>query len=113
MRWRQSRRLLAVCHRWLIAQARLVPPGSVTMKAFDYSFKRWSGRRHILPAGTTSGCLIAGHQRADRRTLNSCGHQGGLAGRILLVGAICRFKRSDIDSWITAQGNQPNTDEKP
>jgi len=40
-RQRKSRRVLAVFHRWLLAQRQLVPPGSATMKAIDYSLKRW------------------------------------------------------------------------
>ncbi|MEN9419357.1 IS66 family transposase [Hydrogenophaga bisanensis] len=41
IRQRKSRRVLAVFHRWLLAQRQLVPPGSATMKAIDYSLKRW------------------------------------------------------------------------
>jgi transposase len=42
IRQRKSRRVLAVFHRWLLAQRRLVPPGSATIKAIDYSLKRWA-----------------------------------------------------------------------
>ncbi|MFE1572862.1 IS66 family transposase [Comamonas odontotermitis] len=42
IRQRKSRRILAVLHRWLIAQRQLVPQGSATMKAIDYSLKRWT-----------------------------------------------------------------------
>ncbi|MEY2872688.1 MAG: hypothetical protein RLZZ373_59 [Pseudomonadota bacterium] len=41
IRQRKSRRVLAVFHRWLLAQRQLVPPGSATIKAIDYSLKRW------------------------------------------------------------------------
>jgi len=41
IRQRKSRRVLAVFHRWLLVQRQLVPPGSATMKAIDYSLKRW------------------------------------------------------------------------
>ena len=41
IRQRKSRRILAVFHRWLIARRQLVPPGSATIKAIDYSLKRW------------------------------------------------------------------------
>ena len=41
IRQRKSRRVLAVFHRWLLAQRQLVPSGSATMKAIDYSLKRW------------------------------------------------------------------------
>ncbi|WP_291015357.1 IS66 family transposase [Hydrogenophaga sp.] len=41
IRQRKSRRVLAVFHRWLLAQRQLVPTGSATMKAIDYSLKRW------------------------------------------------------------------------
>jgi transposase len=41
LRQRKSRRVLAVLHRWLLAQRQLVPTGSATMKAIDYSLKRW------------------------------------------------------------------------
>ena len=40
-RQRKSRRVLAIFHRWLLAQRQMVPPGSATMKAIDYSLKRW------------------------------------------------------------------------
>ena len=42
IRQRKSRRVLAVFHRWLLAQRPLVPPGSATIKAIDYSLKRWA-----------------------------------------------------------------------
>jgi transposase len=42
IRQRKSRRVLALFHRWLLAQRQLVPPGSATMKAIDYSLKRWT-----------------------------------------------------------------------
>ncbi|MFZ5544925.1 MAG: IS66 family transposase [Piscinibacter sp.] len=42
IRRRKSRRVLAVFHRWLLTQRQLVPPGSATIKAIDYSLKRWT-----------------------------------------------------------------------
>jgi transposase len=84
IRQRKSRRVLAVFHRWLLAQRQLVPPGSATMKAIDYSLKRWasspassttatcrspttgwrttSGR---LPLGGRTGCSPAACARAS------------------------------------------------
>jgi transposase len=37
IRQRKTRRVLSLFHRWLLAQRQLVPPGSTTMKAIDYS----------------------------------------------------------------------------
>ncbi len=42
IRQRKSRRVSAALHRWLLAQRQLVPTGSATMKAIDYSLKRWT-----------------------------------------------------------------------
>ena len=42
IRQRKSRRVLAVFHLWLLAQRQLLPPGSATIKAIDYSLKRWA-----------------------------------------------------------------------
>lgn len=42
IRQRKSRRVLAVFHHWLLTQRQLVPQGSATMKAIDYSLKRWA-----------------------------------------------------------------------
>ncbi len=50
-RQRKSRRVLAVFHRWLLAQRQLVPPGSATMKAIDYSLKRWEALTHFVDDG--------------------------------------------------------------
>jgi len=50
-RQRKSRRVLAVFHRWLVAQRQLVPPGSATMKAIDYSLKRWGELTHFVNDG--------------------------------------------------------------
>jgi transposase len=41
LRRRGSRRVLVLLHRWLLAQRERVPAGSATMKAIDYSLKRW------------------------------------------------------------------------
>jgi len=51
MRQRKSRRVLAVFHRWLLAQRHLVPPGSATMKAIDYSLKRWAELTRFVDDG--------------------------------------------------------------
>lgn len=51
MRRRKSRRVLAVFHRWLMAQRQLVPPGSATMKAIDYSLNRWAELTHFVDDG--------------------------------------------------------------
>lgn len=51
IRQRKSRRVLALFHRWLLAQRQLVPPGSATIKAIDYSLKRWAALTHFLEDG--------------------------------------------------------------
>jgi hypothetical protein len=50
-RQRKSRRILAVFHRWLIAKRQLVPPGSATIKAIDYSLKRWTELTRFVDDG--------------------------------------------------------------
>jgi transposase len=50
-RQRKSRRVLAVFYRWLLAQRQLVPTGSATMKAIDYSLKRWTQLTHFVQDG--------------------------------------------------------------
>jgi transposase len=85
MRQRKSRRVLAVFHRWLLAQRQLVPPGSATMRAIDYSLKRWAEltrfvndadvpisnnwvENHIRPIALgRSNWLFAGSLRAGKR----------------------------------------------
>ncbi len=51
LRQRKSRRVLAVFHRWLLGQRQLVPPGSATIKAIDYSLKRWKELTHFVNDG--------------------------------------------------------------
>ncbi|SEB19849.1 Transposase [Variovorax sp. YR216] len=51
IRQRKSRRVLAVFHRWLVAQRQLVPPGSATIRAIDYSLKRWGELTHFVDDG--------------------------------------------------------------
>lgn len=51
LRQRKSRRVLAVFYRWLLGQRQLVPPGSATMKAIDYSLKRWKELTHFVSDG--------------------------------------------------------------
>ncbi|GAA0746995.1 hypothetical protein GCM10009107_15150 [Ideonella azotifigens] len=51
IRQRKSRRVLAVFHRWLLEQRRLVPVGSATMKAIDYSLKRWTQLTRFVQDG--------------------------------------------------------------
>jgi transposase len=85
IRQRKSCRVLAVFQRWLLAQRQLVPPGSATMKAIDYSLKRWSEltrfvddgdapisnnwvENHIRPIALgRSNWLFAGSLRAGKR----------------------------------------------
>ena len=50
-RQHQTRRVLALFKRWLLAQRQLVPPGSATMKAIDYSLKRWEALTHFVEDG--------------------------------------------------------------
>ena len=84
-RQRKSRRVLALFRRWLLAQRQLVPPGSATMKAIDYSLKRWTAltrfvedadvpisnnwvENHIRPIALgRSNWLFAGSLRAGQR----------------------------------------------
>jgi hypothetical protein len=47
----ESRRVLAVFHRWLVRQRQLVPPGSATIKAIDYSLERWGELTHFVDDG--------------------------------------------------------------
>ncbi|MET3513375.1 transposase [Pseudacidovorax sp. 1753] len=51
IRLRKSRRVLAVFYRWLLEQRQLVPPGSATIKAIDYSLKRWKELTHFMSDG--------------------------------------------------------------
>ena len=85
IRQRKSRRVLAVFHRWLLAQRQLVPPGSATIKAIDYSLKRWAEltrfvndgdvpisnnwvENHIRPIALgRANWLFAGSLRAGKR----------------------------------------------
>ena len=85
IRQRKSRRVLAVFHRWLLAQRQQVPNGSATMKAIDYSLKRWAQLTRFVDDGDVpisnnwvenqirpialgrSNGLVAGSLRAGRR----------------------------------------------
>ena len=76
---------LGVFYRWLLAQRQLVPPGSATMKAIDYSLNRWAQltrfvddadvpisnnwvENHIRPIALgRSNWLFAGSLRAGKR----------------------------------------------
>jgi transposase len=51
IRQRKSRRVLAAFYRWLLAQRQLVPPGSATIKAIDYSLKRWKELTRFVEDG--------------------------------------------------------------
>lgn len=51
IRQRKSRRVLAVFNRWLLGRRQLVPPGSATIKAIDYSLKRWKELTHFVNDG--------------------------------------------------------------
>ncbi|MBK6852768.1 MAG: IS66 family transposase [Burkholderiales bacterium] len=85
IRQRKSRRVLGVFRRWLLAQRQLVPPGSATMKAIDYSLNRWTQltrfvddadvpisnnwvENHIRPIALgRANWLFAGSLRAGKR----------------------------------------------
>ncbi len=51
IRQRKSRRVAAALHRWLLAQRRLVPEGSATAKAIDYSLGRWGALTRFINDG--------------------------------------------------------------
>ena len=51
LRQRKSRRVAAALNKWLIAQRALVPDGSATAKAIDYSLKRWKALTHYIDDG--------------------------------------------------------------
>ncbi|MDR7295842.1 hypothetical protein J2X16_001163 [Pelomonas aquatica] len=38
-------------YRWLLGQRQLVPPGAATIKAIDYSLKRWKELTHFVNDG--------------------------------------------------------------
>ena len=48
LRQRKSRRVAAALNKWLLAQRQLVPDGSATAKAIDYSLKRWQALTHYI-----------------------------------------------------------------
>ena len=50
-RQRKSRRVAAALNKWLLAQRQLVPDGSATAKAIDYSLKRWQALTHYIDDG--------------------------------------------------------------
>lgn len=51
IRQRKSRRVAAALHRWLIRHRQLVPEGSATAKAIDYSLKRWEALTRYIDDG--------------------------------------------------------------
>ncbi len=51
VRKRKSRRVAAALHKWLVLQRHLVPPGSATARAIDYSLKRWSALTRFIDDG--------------------------------------------------------------
>ena len=51
VRQRKSRRVAAALHKWLLAQRQLVPDGSATAKAIDYSLKRWKALTRYIEDG--------------------------------------------------------------
>jgi transposase len=51
VRQRKSRRVAAALHKWLLAQRQLVPDGSATAKAIDYSLKRWKALTRYIDDG--------------------------------------------------------------
>jgi hypothetical protein len=54
-RWRIRQRkaapIIATLHDWMLAQRDLVPNGSATAKALDYSLKRWVALTRYLDDG--------------------------------------------------------------
>jgi len=85
IRQRKSRRVTAALNKWLLRQRLLVPDGSATAKAIDYSLKRWAAltryiddgdlpisnnwvENHIRPIALgRANWLFAGSLRAGRR----------------------------------------------
>jgi transposase len=51
VRQRKSRRVAAALHKWLLAQRQLVPDGSATARAIDYSLKRWKALTRYIDDG--------------------------------------------------------------
>ena len=51
VRQRKSRRVAAALNKWLLAQRQLVPDGSATAKAIDYSLKRWKALTRYIGDG--------------------------------------------------------------
>lgn len=51
VRQRKSRRVAAALNKWLLAQRQLVPDGSATAKAIDYSLKRWKALTRYIDDG--------------------------------------------------------------
>src|SRR6185503_1345859 len=51
VRKRKSRRVAAMLHKWLLQQRQLVPSGSATAKAIDYSLKRWVALTRFIEDG--------------------------------------------------------------
>ncbi len=54
-RWRirqeKAAPIIEAFHEWMLAQRDLVPNGSATAKALDYSLKRWVALRRYLDDG--------------------------------------------------------------
>jgi len=102
-RWRirqeKASPIIATLHDWMLAQRNLVPNGSATAKALDYSLKRWVALTRYLDDGTVpidsnqlenqirpwalgrSKWLFAGLLRSGKRTaaiiscIQSCAHE--------------------------------------
>jgi transposase len=51
IRQRKSRRVAAALNKWLLRQRLLVPDGSATAKAIDYSLKRWAALTRYIGDG--------------------------------------------------------------
>ena len=101
IRQRKSRRVLSARHRWLLAQRRLVPSGSATLKAIDYSLKSRTGVARLVDDGDVpissnwvespirpialgrSNWLFAGSLRAGKRAaaITSLRHSARINGR--------------------------------
>ena len=51
IRRRKSRRVAALLHAWLLQQRQRVPPGSATVRAIEYSLKRWAALTRFIEDG--------------------------------------------------------------
>lgn len=77
-RWRirqeKAAPLAKALHNWMLTQRDLVPNGSATAKALDYSLKRWVELTSYLDDGLCQSTIIQSRTRSDR------GHLGAPTG---------------------------------